>query len=163
MGSGSKTNIFYVIMRDFGEDYSTKTMWRLSRMTSYFMMNRGFSFGISDVTPSKKLLEEKQALLDAGYRKCDEYIMEMKKGTLQCQPGCTAEETLESVMLKVSEDFFCIAFISSLDWGNLSFNCIYSAFLTITALPSILNSFHLNPRQNLKPQNLSFVLSTPSS
>ncbi|EDS26516.1 conserved hypothetical protein [Culex quinquefasciatus] len=48
----------------------------------------------------RKLLEEKQKLLENGYSRCDEYIAEMKKGTLQCQPGCTAEQTLEAVMLK---------------------------------------------------------------
>ncbi|EAT37385.1 AAEL010617-PA [Aedes aegypti] len=53
-----------------------------------------------DVTPSRKLLQEKQKLLENGYSRCDEYIAEMKKGTLQCQPGCTAEQTLEAVMLK---------------------------------------------------------------
>jgi DNA-directed RNA polymerase III subunit RPC1 len=87
LGSGTKNCIFYVILRDFGEEYATKSMWRLARMASWFMMNRGFSFGISDVTPSRKLLEEKQQLLENGYRKCDEYIAEMKKGTLQCSPG----------------------------------------------------------------------------
>lgn len=66
LGSGGKCSIFYVIMRDFGEDYAIKSMWRLARMTSYFIMNRGFSFGISDVTPSRRLLEEKQKLLDTG-------------------------------------------------------------------------------------------------
>lgn len=100
MGSGTKNCVFYVILRDFGEEYAARTMWRLARMASYFMMNRGFSFGIGDVTPSKKLLEEKQQLLDLGYKKCDEYIMEMKKGTLQCSPGCTPEQTLEAMMLK---------------------------------------------------------------
>uniref|UniRef100_A0A182SZZ6 DNA-directed RNA polymerase n=1 Tax=Anopheles maculatus TaxID=74869 RepID=A0A182SZZ6_9DIPT len=100
LGSGTKNCIFYVILRDFGEDHAIRSMWRLARMASYFMMNHGFSFGIGDVTPSRKLLEEKQKLLENGYRKCDEYIAEMKKGTLQCQPGCTAEQTLEAVMLK---------------------------------------------------------------
>uniref|UniRef100_A0A182WAV4 DNA-directed RNA polymerase subunit n=1 Tax=Anopheles minimus TaxID=112268 RepID=A0A182WAV4_9DIPT len=100
LGSGTKSCIFYVILRDFGEDYAIRSMWRLARMASYFMMNHGFSFGIGDVTPSRKLLEEKQKLLENGYRKCDEYIAEMKKGTLQCQPGCTAEQTLEAVMLR---------------------------------------------------------------
>ncbi|XP_055374770.1 DNA-directed RNA polymerase III subunit RPC1 [Condylostylus longicornis] len=100
LGSGTKNCIFYVILRDFGEMHATKAMWRLARMASYFMMNRGFSFGISDVTPSQKLLSEKQKLLERGYRKCDDYIMEMKKGILQCQPGCTPEQTLEAVMLK---------------------------------------------------------------
>lgn len=100
LGSGTKSSIFYVILRDFGEDYATKSMWRLARMASYFMMNRGFSFGIGDVTPSRRLLEKKQKLLDIGYKKCDEYIMQVKNGTLQCQPGCTMEETLESMMLR---------------------------------------------------------------
>lgn len=120
MGSGTKSCIFYVILRDFGEEFATRSMWRLARvsdvkiksnftikinhdclqMASYFMMNRGFSFGIGDVTPSRFLLEEKQQLLENGYRKCDEYITEMKKGTLQCSPGCTAEQTLEAMMLR---------------------------------------------------------------
>ncbi|XP_075154663.1 RNA polymerase III subunit A [Haematobia irritans] len=100
MGSGTKNCIFYVILRDFGENFATKCMWRLARIASYFIQNRGFSFGISDVTPSAKLLEEKQRLLEKGYAKCDEYILEMKKGTLQCQPGCTPEQTLEAVMLR---------------------------------------------------------------
>lgn len=69
-------------------------------MTSHFMMNRGFSFGISDVTPSRRLLEEKENLLSKGYEKCNAFIMEMKKGTLQCQPGCTPEQTLEAVLLR---------------------------------------------------------------
>lgn len=64
------------------------------------MMNRGFSFGIGDVTPSSRLLEEKQALLEKGYEKCNAYINDMKKGTLQCQPGCTPEQTLEAVILR---------------------------------------------------------------
>ncbi|XP_011188921.1 DNA-directed RNA polymerase III subunit RPC1 [Zeugodacus cucurbitae] len=100
LGSGTKNCIFYVILRDFGELYATKCMWRLARIASYFIQNRGFSFGISDVTPSNKLLEEKQKLLENGYAKCNEYILEMKKGTLQCQPGCTPEQTLEAVMLR---------------------------------------------------------------
>ena len=72
----------------------------ISQMASYFMMNHGFSFGIGDVTPSQGLLKKKKILLEDGYRKCNEYIMRMKEGTLQCQPGCTPEQTLEAVMLK---------------------------------------------------------------
>lgn len=100
LGSGTKSSIFYVILRDFGEDYACKSMWRLARMASWFIMNRGFSFGIGDVTPSAQLLRDKAMLLEKGYEKCDEFIAQMKKGTLPCQPGCTAEQTLESVMLR---------------------------------------------------------------
>lgn len=42
-------------------------------------------------------------MLNAGYKKCDEYIEALNTGKLQQQPGCTAEETLEvSLALWVS-------------------------------------------------------------
>ncbi|XP_012276667.1 DNA-directed RNA polymerase III subunit RPC1 [Orussus abietinus] len=100
LGSGSKQNIFYVLLRDWGEDAATTAMWRLARMASYFLMNRGFSIGIGDVTPGQGLLRAKQELLNAGYSKCTEYIRQMEEGRLVCQPGCTEEETLEAMMLK---------------------------------------------------------------
>uniref|UniRef100_A0A146LPV0 DNA-directed RNA polymerase subunit n=1 Tax=Lygus hesperus TaxID=30085 RepID=A0A146LPV0_LYGHE len=100
LGSGGKANIFYVLLRDWGEEAATTAMWRLSRMTSAYMSNRGFSIGIGDVTPSHGLLRLKQELLDAGYKKCNEYIESQAAGRLQCQPGCTDEETLEAVILK---------------------------------------------------------------
>ncbi|KAH8399848.1 hypothetical protein KR215_003442, partial [Drosophila sulfurigaster] len=100
MGSGTKQCIFYLLLRDFGEAFATKAMWRLARIASFFIQNRGFSFGISDVTPSAKLLHHKRILLDRGYAKCNDYIDKLKAGTLQCQPGCTPEETLEAVMLR---------------------------------------------------------------
>ncbi|XP_067133403.1 DNA-directed RNA polymerase III subunit RPC1 [Centruroides vittatus] len=100
LGSGSKNNIFYILLRDYGERYAADAMWRLARMTSYFLANRGFSIGIGDVTPGIGLLKAKHNLLDAGYTKCDEYIQNLKEGKLQAQPGCTEEETLEAVILK---------------------------------------------------------------
>ncbi|KAM3959347.1 RNA polymerase III subunit A [Aphomia sociella] len=99
LGSGTKSSIFYILLRDWGEEHAVRGMWRLARMASYYMMNRGFSFGIIDVTPGKKLIEAKNKLLESGYSKCDGYILEMEKGTLPCQPGCTMEESLEAVML----------------------------------------------------------------
>lgn len=57
--AGSKNNVFYILLRDFGEDISCVAMWRLSRVTSWYLMNRGFSIGIGDVTPSKSLIKKK--------------------------------------------------------------------------------------------------------
>ena len=45
LGSGSKNNIFYILLRDFGQDVSCTAMWRLSRIASWYLMNRGFSIG----------------------------------------------------------------------------------------------------------------------
>nr|CAD7197843.1 unnamed protein product [Timema douglasi] len=100
LGSGSKSNIFYVLLCDWGEDISAKAMWRLARLTSYFIMHRGFSIGIGDVTPGHGLLKAKHDLLDAGYSKCGQYIQALQEGKLQCQPGCSEEETLEAIILK---------------------------------------------------------------
>lgn len=33
LGSGTKSSIFYVILRDFGKGPSCKAMWRLARVT----------------------------------------------------------------------------------------------------------------------------------
>jgi DNA-directed RNA polymerase III subunit RPC1 len=66
LGSGSKNNIFYILLCDWGEEYATKAMWRLARLTSYFLMNRGFSIGIGDVTPGQGLIRAKLELLHAG-------------------------------------------------------------------------------------------------
>ena len=122
LGSGSKQNIFYVLLRDWGEEASTIAMWRLARMSSLFLMNKGFSIGIGDVSPGQGLLKAKHELLHAGYlqnkiviakkiapnnailvfryNKCTEYIHQMEEGRLQCQPGCSEEESLEAMILK---------------------------------------------------------------
>ncbi|CAG0896236.1 unnamed protein product, partial [Darwinula stevensoni] len=97
---GGKNNIFYVMLRDYGPDLAADGMWRLARLTSHFLMNRGFSIGIGDVTPGAGLLEAKQKLLEEGYATCNEYIEDLKGGRLQCQPGCTEEQTLEAMILK---------------------------------------------------------------
>ncbi|KXJ16487.1 DNA-directed RNA polymerase III subunit RPC1 [Exaiptasia diaphana] len=75
-------------------------MWRLARVCPFFLSNRGFSIGIGDVTPGQGLLQAKEELLNTGYSKCDGFIQDFKEGKLQTQPGCSAEETLEAVILK---------------------------------------------------------------
>lgn len=59
-----------------------------------------FSIGIGDVTPGEGLIRAKQRLLDTGYATCDSFIDDFKSGKLQTQPGCTASETLEAVILR---------------------------------------------------------------
>lgn len=100
LGSGSKNNIFYILLRDHSEDAAANAMWRLGRVASAFLMNHGFSIGIGDVTPKAGLLARKARLLDNGYAKCDDYLQQLMQHRLKAQPGCTEEETLEAVMLK---------------------------------------------------------------
>jgi DNA-directed RNA polymerase III subunit RPC1 len=100
LGSGSKTNVFYVLLRDFGQDVACVAMWRLARVTSWYLMNRGFSIGIGDVTPSRDLLNTKLELVKSGYEKCDLFIEQLKEGTLPAQAGHSEAETLEALILK---------------------------------------------------------------
>ncbi|XP_047127085.1 DNA-directed RNA polymerase III subunit RPC1 isoform X1 [Hydra vulgaris] len=100
IGSGSKDTIFYVLLRDFGEQAAADAMWRLARITPWFLMNFGFSIGIGDVTPGQSLITAKETLLKAGYNKCDKFIEEYNNGMLQTQPGCSPEETLEAIILR---------------------------------------------------------------
>ncbi|XP_039927310.1 DNA-directed RNA polymerase III subunit RPC1 isoform X3 [Hirundo rustica] len=104
LGSGSKNNIFYILLRDWGQVEAADAMSRLARLAPVYLSNRGFSIGIGDVTPGQGLLKAKYELLNAGYKKCDEYIEALNTGKLQQQPGCTAEETLERRLVKSLED-----------------------------------------------------------
>ena len=100
LGSGSKNNVFYVILRDFGGEECSGAMWRLARVTSYFLQNRGFSLGIDDVTPTEGLLEAKSNLLRNGYGKVDEIIQSLNDDRMETLPGMSADETSEAQILK---------------------------------------------------------------
>ena len=66
LGSGSKTNIFYILLRDYGSQEAADCMSRLARLCPYFLSNRGFSIGIGDVTPGRALITEKERLVSEG-------------------------------------------------------------------------------------------------
>ena len=99
LGSGSKANIFYVLLRDYGQDEACLAMWRLARVASWLLMNRGFSIGIGDVTATEELLKDKNNLVKEGYSKCTAYIRQFEEGTLPCEPGCSEEQSLEAKVL----------------------------------------------------------------
>ena len=99
LGSGSKANIFYILLRDYGQEEACLAMWRLARVASWYLMNRGFSIGIGDVTASADLVSKKTELVTEGYKKCSGFIKQLEEGTLPCQAGCSEEETLEANIL----------------------------------------------------------------
>jgi DNA-directed RNA polymerase III subunit RPC1 len=98
VGGDSKGSIFYVLMRDYGVDAAIVGMSRLAKLCARWLGERGFSIGINDVQPGEALQVQKEALVARGYADCDRNIQEFHKGQLQCQPGCTAEQTLEAVI-----------------------------------------------------------------
>jgi DNA-directed RNA polymerase III subunit RPC1 len=100
LGSGSKTSIFYTLLRDVSEDAAIEGMWRLARMSPVFMSMRGMTLGIGDVKPTQGVNNDKAKLLQQGYSKVDTYISEFNDGTLKPSPGRTPRETLESLILR---------------------------------------------------------------
>lgn len=100
LGSGSKSNIFYLTLKDFTGDEAGDAMCRLARTISHFMANRGFSLGIDDVTPTVSLETEKSNLLSTGYANVNKKIIEEKEGRLEAEAGLTRDATLEAMILK---------------------------------------------------------------
>ena len=76
IGDGSKTGLLYVLMRDCGKLAAARLMDRWAKLCSrYFGFHRGFSIGISDVTPSEKLRALKHEILSNGYRKVRQVVV----------------------------------------------------------------------------------------
>ncbi|BGP31083.1 DNA-directed RNA polymerase III subunit C1 (rpo31) [Rhodotorula toruloides] len=98
VGDGNKKSVFAVIQRDFGEDHAAKCMNRMAKLCARWLANKGFSIGISDVTPGERLKAEKDDLVRKAYGQADEYIEKAARGKLECQPGSNLEQTLESLI-----------------------------------------------------------------
>ncbi len=98
VGSDSKSSIFYVLMRDYGVDYTITCMGRLSKLCARWLGARGFSIGINDVQAGGELVKRKEELVREGYEECNRNIAKFSSGKLESQPGCTVEETLEAII-----------------------------------------------------------------
>uniref|UniRef100_A0A914IDK2 DNA-directed RNA polymerase subunit n=1 Tax=Globodera rostochiensis TaxID=31243 RepID=A0A914IDK2_GLORO len=100
LGSESKCSIFYRLLRDWGEQHAIDAMWRLARISSIYLSNRGFSIGIGDVKPNANLLKEKSVLLSQGYKICDQLNKSMRLERQKDKPDLGVVEQLESKILK---------------------------------------------------------------
>ncbi|KAK6514336.1 DNA-directed RNA polymerase III subunit [Arthrobotrys conoides] len=96
VGSGKKNSVFYVILRDYGADEAVAAMNRLAKLCARWLGNRGFSIGINDVSPGKRLQELKQLHVEAAYKECNNLIEDFKDGRLEKAAGCDEETTLEN-------------------------------------------------------------------
>ncbi|KAF2353837.1 RNA polymerase alpha subunit [Trinorchestia longiramus] len=101
VGAGSRKNILYTLLKDYGKEETAEVMWRIARMSIQYLLLHGFSIGIGDLSPSASLLRMKQNLLDEGNTTCNRYIEQLESGQLETSPGCNGEETLEQVILSV--------------------------------------------------------------
>lgn len=60
--------------------------------------NKGFSIGISDVTPGVALQAQKDELVHLAYEESNMLIEQARTGKLENQPGSNIDETLESMI-----------------------------------------------------------------
>jgi DNA-directed RNA polymerase III subunit RPC1 len=100
MGSESKTGLMYSLIRDNSVDIATRCMLRVSKFSSRWISNYGMSIGISDVTPSPDLLDQKNKMLANGYENCEKMIELYKADKLTLKAGCNSEQTLEAILTK---------------------------------------------------------------
>jgi DNA-directed RNA polymerase III subunit RPC1 len=96
VGDGNKESMFYVVLRDYGCIEAAHCMNRLAKICARWMANQGFSIGIEDVTPGLRLSDLRDRVIKEGYDACDQLIEQHRQGTLQCQPGCNMDQTLEA-------------------------------------------------------------------
>lgn len=99
IGDGSKTGLVYVVLRDYGPAESASLLGRWSKLCGRYMGNhKGFSIGISDVTPSDELTKMKHDILVEGYKKAEANIDLYEKGELELRPGCDMMQSLEEIL-----------------------------------------------------------------
>ena len=94
---GNKKGLICVLVRDFTPEDTVRTMGRLTKLTSRFLMDYGFTIGLDDVSPDQHLLDKMHDIVKKNYAKVDETIQQYNCGKLALRPGCNAEQTLESI------------------------------------------------------------------
>ncbi|KAG2499255.1 hypothetical protein HYH03_002834 [Edaphochlamys debaryana] len=118
---GSKSGLFGTLNCDYSPYAAASAMSRLAKLAARHMGNRGFSIGIDDVTPAPALQKAKAETVEKGYSDCLNFINAFKKGALQLQPGCNAEQSLEASMTGVLNNIREVAgkvCMDTLDYHN---------------------------------------------
>ncbi|KAK7517511.1 hypothetical protein IWZ03DRAFT_173824 [Phyllosticta citriasiana] len=122
VGDGKKDSVFYVMMRDFGPDYAVQAMNRLAKLSARWLTNRGFSIGVSDVTPGRKLVERKTKLINDAYVEAKHVVELFNSGKLERAPGCDEEMSMENkisgILNKVRGEAGDICFSELTNWNS---------------------------------------------
>jgi len=104
LGDGNKNSLFYSILRDCDAETAADRMTRIAKLCARWIMLRGFTFGIEDVSPTKEIVAAKQDEIDKAYRACDDLIRAYKEGRLERVAGCDLELSLEQQVGKQLDD-----------------------------------------------------------
>eukprot|EP01065_Artemidia_motanka_P031886 TRINITY_DN3875_c0_g1_i1.p1 TRINITY_DN3875_c0_g1~~TRINITY_DN3875_c0_g1_i1.p1 ORF type:complete len:1544 (+),score=476.19 TRINITY_DN3875_c0_g1_i1:46-4632(+) len=98
LGGGSKHGLFYQLFLSSGSSYCARCMSRLSRLTTRWLSEFGFSIGLNDVTPPPGLRRWKEKMVNDGTSDCSTLLRKFNAGNLEAEPGHSMEATLEMQM-----------------------------------------------------------------
>ncbi|KAK9865213.1 hypothetical protein WJX84_010418 [Apatococcus fuscideae] len=104
LGGGNKAGLFQVLNADYSPKAAAQCMNRLAKLSARFIGERGFSIGIDDVTPAPVLAADKLTMINQGYATAEDFIDQFEQGTLELQPGCNMEQSLEALVTGVLND-----------------------------------------------------------
>ena len=98
------TGLVQVLNTDYSPKAAAQCMNRLAKLSARFIGDRGFSIGIDDVTPAAVLAADKFKMINKGYATAEDFIDQFEQGTLELQPGCNLEQSLEALVTGVLND-----------------------------------------------------------
>ena len=74
MGKGTKSGLFYSLIRDNSSEIAAACMLRIAKFSARWISTLGLSIGINDVTPFESLKVSKEDILKTGYEECNQII-----------------------------------------------------------------------------------------
>ncbi|GAV71386.1 RNA_pol_Rpb1_2 domain-containing protein/RNA_pol_Rpb1_3 domain-containing protein/RNA_pol_Rpb1_1 domain-containing protein/RNA_pol_Rpb1_5 domain-containing protein/RNA_pol_Rpb1_4 domain-containing protein, partial [Cephalotus follicularis] len=121
LGNGNKDGLYSILLRDYKAHAAAACMNRLAKLSARWIGNHGFSIGIDDVLPDKKLNKKKESTISDDYKECDKKIQDYNEGKLAVRTGSDAAETLEieiTGILNNIRDKISKVCMSGLSWRN---------------------------------------------
>lgn len=110
-GESKKNSILYILLK-IEKNSSSRMMYNITKVSSRYLGEMGFSIGIRDVLPSTILTEKKKKLVNSGYDKCKDVIEKMSQTNME-----NAEMEISHTLNKIREECGSIC-INELSFHN---------------------------------------------
>lgn len=91
--------LIHIIFNDYGPDMTVDFLDSLQAMIANFLMNNGFSVGISDLIADSKTNEEIEAVLGKITKTVEDQILQLHTGLFENSSGRTNQEEFEAKLM----------------------------------------------------------------
>jgi len=102
LGPASEGSFAHIIWLDFGPEFASRFLSLIQKYTNKFLLTRGFSVGLGDITPKPKLKEQMNDVIIIALNKMHDLLKRIRKGLLIVPQDTTVAEYLE----KKATEFF---------------------------------------------------------